>query len=391
MINRQLKGKLIYLFTKFPILTIVGPRQSGKTTLAKEAFPHLPYVNMEDLSTLSHAQEDPKGFLANYPEGLIIDEAQKCPDLFSYIQVYSDQKDRPGLYVLTGSQQFLMNEKISQSLAGRVVITTLLPLSYAEIKKPGDNLVEVMYNGFYPRVHRYEITANDFYPSYIQTYIERDVRQIINIPDLALFQKFVKLCAGRIGQLLNVSSLATDCGINTGTANRWLSLLEMSFIIFILKPHHNNYSKRLVKAPKLYFHDTGVACSLLGITSQSQIDSHYAKGGLFENFVIGELLKQTYNQAQQPHFYFWRDKMGHEVDLLIEDGERIVPFEIKSGQTLNSDYFTTINYWKTLSNQDGGYLIYGGSETVQRSGVNVLPWYSLNIGKLKAPPSITQQ
>ena len=253
MLKRELKQRLVSIFKQFPALAILGPRQSGKTTIAKEAFPHLKYINLEDLSIRQYAKDDPKGFLEANPEGLILDEIQNVPELLSYLQVYIDKKDKPGLYVITGSHQVLLNEKIPQSLAGRIAINNLLPLSYQELKQQHQysDVNELIFKGSYPRLFRYNIDPKDFYPSYIQTYIEKDIRQLINITDIVLFQKFLKLCAGRVGQLLNLSSLANDCGISHVTAKKWLSLLEMSFIVYQLKPHHNNFNKRLVKSPKL--------------------------------------------------------------------------------------------------------------------------------------------
>ena len=307
MIHRDLGTKLIQLFSKFPAIAILGPRQSGKTTIAKEIFPHLKYLNLEDLSIRQHAKDDPKDFLESNSEGLIIDEIQNVPELLSYLQIYIDKQDKPSLYVLTGSHQILLNEKFSQSLAGRIAITTLLPFSYQEIKNQkqiSNNIDQIIFNGFYPRLFRYSITPEDFYPSYIQTYLEKDIRQLMNVSDLGLFQKFIKLCAGRIGQLLNLSSLANDCGISHVTARRWLSLLEMSFVVYLLKPHHKNFNKRLVKTPKIYFYDTGIACCLLEIRSPEQLTSHYAKGSLFENFILIECLKNRYNKGLLPDIFF---------------------------------------------------------------------------------------
>jgi uncharacterized protein len=376
MIRRDLRDKLIQLFTKFPAIAILGPRQSGKTTLAREVFPHLKYINLEDLSVRQHAREDPKDFLEKNAQGLILDEIQNVPELLSYLQVYIDQQDKPGLYVLTGSHQILLNEKNSQSLAGRVAINTLLPFSYQEIKQQtSNNINEIIFNGFYPRLFRYEITPADFYPSYIQTYIEKDIRQLTNVSDLGLFQKFLKLCAGRVGQLLNLSSLANDCGISHVTARKWLSILEMSFIVYLLKPHHKNFNKRLVKTPKLYFYDTGVACNLLGIQSLDQLDSHYARGALFENFIILEYIKNNYNQGRIPNCYFWRDKLGHEIDMLLDKEQSLIPIEIKSGKTINQSFFKNLEYWNKISGlENNNYLIYSGAENQCRHKTKILNW-----------------
>lgn len=378
MLKRNLTPWLINLFSKFPAIAILGPRQSGKTTLAKETFPHLKYINLEDLATRQYVTENPKGLLNAYPDGLILDEIQNVPDMMSYLQVYIDEKDRPGLYVITGSHQILLNKKISQSLAGRVGITTLLPLSYQELQQKYSNVNELIFNGFYPRLFRYNMTPKEIYPSYVNTYIERDVRQLINIPDILLFQKFLTLCAGRIGQLLNLSSLANDCGISHVTAKKWLSLLEMSFIVKLLHPYHSNFNKRLIKSPKLYFYDTGVACNLLGINKHEELNAHFSKGALFENFIVIEYLKKQYNEGNTPRCYFWRDKMNHEVDLVVERGTKLFPIEIKSGANVTKDYFKNLRYFDTISKTENyNYLIYDGPEE-SRADTKVINWQQLN-------------
>lgn len=380
MIHRELSTKLIELFSKFPAIAILGPRQSGKTTIAKEIFPHLKYANLEDLSIREHAKNDPKDFLENNPQGLIIDEIQNAPELLSYLQVYIDKYDKAGLYVLTGSHQILLNERISQSLAGRIAITTLLPFSYQEIKNQdsiSNNINQVIFNGFYPRLFKYNIMPEDFYPSYIQTYIEKDIRQLKNVSDLGIFQKFMKLCAGRVGQLLNLSSLANDCGISQVTARQWLSLLEMCFIVYLLKPHHVNFNKRLVKTPKLYFYDTGILCNLLDIRSSEQLNTHYARGSLFENFIVNECLKSRFHKGKVPNIYFWRDKLGHEIDILITKGTNFIPIEIKSGKTLNQEFFKNIKYWNKISGiESNNFLIYCGEEQ-SRQNSTIINWQNL--------------
>lgn len=377
MLKRSLAHKLASLYKQFPIVAVLGPRQSGKTTLTRSTFPNLPYFNMENPSHLSFAMEEPETFLHGHSDGMIIDEVQKVPQLFSYLQVISDERNKPGQFVLTGSHNILLNEKISQSLAGRVALTTLLPLSLKEIDKDV-TANEAIFKGFYPRLYADHVDPLDFYPNYISTYVEKDVRQIKNVVDLSQFQKFMKLCAGRVGQVLNVTALARDCGITVITANQWLSILEMSFIIFRLQPHHQNYNKRLVKTSKLYFYDTGIVANLLGINDLSNIETHFAKGALFENMVICDLMKQVFNQGRQPHFYYWRDKVGHEIDLIIEDGENVVPIEIKSGRTINSDFFKNINYWKNISHKEKAFIIYGGDEEQRRSAGHILSWQKLD-------------
>lgn len=368
MFTRQIMPKVIQLFQKFPVVGITGPRQSGKTTLAKEAFPHLPYVTMEDFDIRSQALEDPRGFLNIHGKnGLIIDEIQHVPQLFSYIQTISDERDTPGQFVVTGSHNFLLLEKISQTLAGRIGLFTLLPLSYQENEI--QDISNYVVQGAFPRVHRYQIDPQDFYPNYLQTYIERDVRLIQSITDLGLFQKFIKLCAGRIGQLLNITSLASECGISHTTARAWLSVLEASYIIFLLPPYFKKFNKRLMKSPKLYFYDTGIACHLLGIKSQEVFETHHMKGGLFENLIILEMLKSHFNHYTHEQLYFWRDQTGHEIDVLTEHG---LPIEIKSGQTINGHYFSSLKFFLEISDFKKGLVVYGGPQSTQRHDIQVV-------------------
>ncbi|MEO8820438.1 MAG: ATP-binding protein [Ginsengibacter sp.] len=365
--------------TKMPIISITGPRQSGKTTLAKQCFPDYDYMNLENPDVFATAKSDPRLFLSQHKKGLIIDEAQLMPELFSYLQTISDENNKPGEFILTGSQNFLMSEKISQSLAGRVFVTHLLPFSIAELKKSNqwkDNFNQFIFRGFYPRIYDKDIPAELFYPSYIQTYTERDIRQIINVGNLSSFQRFMRLVAGRTGQLLNYSSIANELGHELKTIKSWFSILESSFVIFLLQPHHKNYSKRIVKTPKLYFYDTGLACSLLGIKDQADINLHWAKGALFENMIIADIMKNYLNKAQVPALFFWRDSTGNELDCLIEEVLRLKCLEIKSSTTLNSDFFKGLNYYKDLSNSDEKdlYLIYGGDKNVRRKEATVLSW-----------------
>jgi len=381
MIKRNIRDKLIYLATKFPVITVTGPRQSGKTTLVKDSFPDKKYVSLEDLDNRTFATEDPRGFLKTYPNA-IIDEAQKVPELFSYIQTAVDRDKIPGQYILTGSQNFLLFEKITQSLAGRVAILKLLPFTYDEISSSSlkkESYEYFLYNGFYPRIYDMEIEATDFYPNYIQTYIERDVRTMSNIGDLGKFQLFLKLCAGRVGQLLNISSLANETGISHTIATKWLSILEASYIIFLLKPHHKNFNKRLVKMPKLYFYDTGIVSFLLGIKSVEQLESHYIKGSLFESFIISEIIKNRFNKGEDENIFFWRDRVGNEIDIIIEKGVSIIPIEVKSGRTINSNYFKGINYLNKLSDVKlDGIIIYGGEKSQFRNDINIQTWKNIN-------------
>jgi predicted AAA+ superfamily ATPase len=372
------------MVAKYPVTTLTGPRQSGKSTLAKATFPDYEYVSLEDLDVRLFAQNDPRGFLETYPRKTIIDEAQRVPDLFSYIQTHVDKSDEAGMFVLAGSNNFLLMEAISQSLAGRTAILKLLPFSHREMHKAAilpQTTDEEIFVGGYPRIYANHIAPTDFYPFYIQTYIEKDVRLMKNIGDLNKFVLFIKMCAGRIGQLLNLSSLANDCGIATSTAQSWLSVLEASYIVHLLKPDHNNYSKRLVKSPKLYFCDTGLACSLLEIKSASQIASHFLRGGLFENMVVNEFIKEALSGGKEPELTFWRDKTGNEVDLLRQDGNRQIAYEIKSGATFSSDYFSNLGRWARLSGATSEQcnVIYGGEKSLKTSQGGVLAWDNLNI------------
>lgn len=384
MIKRAISEKILQLAGKYPVVSVTGPRQSGKTTLVRDIFPEYRYVSLERPTDRALAEEDPEAFLQGYEKGIIIDEAQYVPRLFSYIQVLADERKRNGEFVLTGSQHFLFMEKIAQSLAGRVAVFNLLPFSYEEIKNtPWSNqdYEYYIFNGFFPRLYDQDIAPTDYYPNYIQTYTERDVRQLVNISDLSAFQRFLQICAGRIGQLVNLSQIGTDLGIDHKTVSRWLSILQTGFQAFLLQPYFENFNKRILKTPKLYFYDTGLACSLLGIQNREQLDTHFAKGALFENFIIVELMKQFFNKGIRPQFYFWRDSSGHEVDLLVDFGGMQFPIEIKSGRTLNSSFFDGLYYFNKVAGLDprNGYLIYGGKESQNRSRANVRPWNHLPV------------
>ena len=381
MIIREITSKLREIAAYFPVVAILGPRQSGKTTLAKSTFNNHQYISLEDLDLRDFALKDPRNFLERYsnPYGIILDEIQHVPTILSYIQTLVDEERIPGYFILTGSQNFLVNEAVSQTLAGRIAILTLLPLSLSELEATGflpDTIENTLFKGSYPPVYAYDIPVSIWYASYLLTYIERDVRQIKNITDLSTFKLFMQLCAGRIGQLLNLNSLANDCGISSNTAQSWLSILEASYIIFLLQPHYKNFSKRLVKTPKLYFFDTGLACALLAIESADQVYSHYLRGGLVECLVLAEMYKAYYNAARTPHLYFWRDSHGHEVDCIIEKANQLIPVEIKSGKTISSDYFDALDYWNMLTGNspDKGFVIYAGSENQQRARGNVMNW-----------------
>lgn len=377
MIRREIIDKIKLMATKMPVISITGPRQSGKTTLAKMCFPDYDYANLENPDTLEDAKSDPRLFLSRHTTGLIIDEIQLLPELFSYIQTISDDRNRTGEFILTGSQNFLLSAKISQSLAGRVFITHLLPFSFSEFKLAGyplNSYEKYIFQGFYPRLYDREIEPTMFYPSYIQTYTERDLRQIVNVSNLFLFQKFMRLAAGRIGQILNFNSLATELGVDLKTIKSWFSILETSFIVFFLQPHFQNFSKRLLKTPKLYFFDTGLVCSLLGIKNQENIDTHWAKGALFENMIIADLMKNYYNRVEAPPLYYWRDNTGNEIDCLIDEGNFIKSVEIKSATTINSYFFKGLNFYKSLNAASKPYLVYGGGSGIQRKEAQIVAW-----------------
>ena len=384
MFKRDLESTLLR-YTRFPVVVISGPRQSGKTTIAKNCFKKHIYTSFEDRETRELAQSDPRKFLQIYENsaGIIIDEFQYVPDILSYIQLEVDEKDRPGYFILTGSQNFLMNQAITQSLAGRVGILTLLPLSNHELKQSKlikkQNTDDIIFNGGYPRLYKEKFPPEEFYPSYIQSYVERDVRQLTNVSDLRSFQRFMKLCAGRIGQLLNLSELASVCGVSVSTAQRWISILEASYILFLLQPHFKNFNKRITKSPKIYFYDTGLACSLLGIESSKILALHPLRGNIFECFIITDICKQYFNIGKRPPIYFWRDLNGRlKVDCIIEEGVSLFPIEIKSGETAASDYFTNLKQWSKLANTslNDNYVIYGGKLTQARSSENLIEWES---------------
>jgi predicted AAA+ superfamily ATPase len=386
MIERSLSTKILSMIKGFPVITLTGPRQSGKTTLVRWLFSHFEYINLENLNDLHAVQEDPIRFLRTYSStGVIIDEAQKFPGLFSYLQVIVDESKQMGKFILTGSQDFLLLEKITQSLAGRVAVCHLMPLGLPELEQAGltpENLDTLLFSGSYPVLYDRDMEPRDYYPSYIQTYIERDVRSMKNIGNLSAFQRFIKLCAGRTGQLINFSGIGNELGINHKTVVSWISILEASFIIFLLKPHHKNFNKRVVKQAKLYFFDTGLLCSLLDIQSPAQLNSHYLRGHIFESFIVSEYIKMLHHAGLVPNAYFWRDNTGHEIDLLLEEGERLKAVEIKSGETIHPDFFNGLDYFRNLSLLpiEDLFLIYGGLQNYQRTAANVLSWK--NIGKL---------
>jgi uncharacterized protein len=372
IVERSLLPHLKKMLEKFPVLSLTGPRQSGKTTLLRSAFPAYTYFNLERPDHRMLIMEDPVGFLKNTGPGVIFDEAQNLPELFSYIQLFADERNAPGQYILSGSQSFLMNEKISQSLAGRVYVSHLLPFQIGELIKQ-EELFRTIFEGFYPRLHQEGIHANDFFPSYVQTYVERDIRTLRAIEDLGAFTRFMGLCAGRTGQVLNVSSLANDAGVAVNTARAWLSLLEASFIVFLLQPWHQNLNKRIIKSPKLYFYDTGLVCSLLRIGSPEAISTHYLYGALFENLVIADLMKQFHHKGLRPPLYYWRDSNGIEIDCIVErENNQVLAIEIKAGQTYTKDYLKNLKNFPLREAEKR--LIYSGEQSFEVSGISIQGW-----------------
>ncbi|MBA4376998.1 MAG: AAA family ATPase [Anaerolinea sp.] len=379
MIERTLTAKMISLAQKFQVITLTGPRQSGKTTLVRAAFSSLPYVSLEEPDVRQIALTDPRGFLLNYPAGAVLDEIQNTPELFSYIQRIVDE-NRQVQFILTGSSNFLLMEKISQTLAGRTAVLHLLPFSFNELEPLPEQYESLIFKGQYPRIYDRDIAPTDFYPAYIQTYVERDVRLMKNIGDINAFIQFTRLCAGRIGQLLNYAGLANDAGISPNTAKSWLSILESSYILYRLQPYHRNFNKRLVKSSKLYFYDTGVACSLLGIREEDQVQLHYMKGALFENLIINEFIKRNFNRGENRQPYFWQDNHGKEIDCLLVNGDRATPVEVKSGKTMSASYFDNLKYWRNLADlpDDRGYVVYGGDQSMQTSTGALISWRNLD-------------
>lgn len=381
MIPREAEKELRNLASQFKAVAVTGPRQSGKTTLVRKVFPDKPYANLENPDIRKFAVEDPKGFLAHYPKGAILDEVQRAPELFSYLQQILDETLINGIFILTGSNNFLIQESISQSLAGRVGYLFLLPLSLRETGF--ENSDQLMLKGGYPALHQESMETSRFFSNYIRTYVERDVRLLKNITDLYLFERFIRLCAGRTGQLLNMNNLSTEVGVDSKTIGSWIGVLETSFIVFRLQPYHRNFNKRIVKTPKLFFYDTGLAVALLGIEDGQQLSLSPYRGSLFENLVIVEFLKNRYNQGKTNNLAFWRDNTGNEIDLVIESGHVLHPVEIKSGKTVSEDYFKNLRFWKKLTGQNRGSIIYDGDTPQERTeGIRVVPlkeMYSISI------------
>ncbi|MCK6616468.1 MAG: ATP-binding protein [Cyclobacteriaceae bacterium] len=382
MITRQAAETLKKMARQFRAVAIVGPRQSGKSTLAKAVFSTKRYVSLENPEIQQRAADDPRGFLHHYNAGAIIDEAQRVPELFNYLQQVLDESSERGKFILSGSNNFLMLEKITQSLAGRIGYLDLLPFSYTELKAIHQYPIELnnlIYRGGYPPVTYEGVDEKFWFPAYVRTYIERDVRQIKNITDLATFQRFMFLCAARIGQQVNLSNLAMECGIDHKTAQSWLSVMQASYIVHLLQPYYKNYSKRIVKSPKLYFYDTGLASYLLGIESADALLYHAMRGALFENFIINELLKSRFNQGLRSNLFYWRDVSGHELDVIIESNPEPVAVEIKSGLTANDEHFKGLRFWNKLNPKSKKILVYGGDESYNWQSFVVTNWRDLSV------------
>ena len=381
MIRREITPVLARLFDQYPIVTVTGPRQSGKTTLCRETFPHLNYVNLEAHDRREFAERDPRRFLEQAGPGAILDEIQRVPSLLSYVQVLVDEQRENGLFVLTGSQHFGLSNAISQSLAGRTALLRLLPFSVAErlAAQPSGSVDDLLYSGFYPRVFDHRLDPWQAYADYFETYVERDLRQLAEVRNLSSFQRFVRLCAGRVGQLLNLSSLGADAGVSHVTARHWLTLLEASYVIFQLQPYHANIRKRLVRSPKLYFHDVGLAAHLLGIEQAKQVATHPLRGSLFENMVVVEALKHRFNRGRSSNLSFFRDSRGLECDLLCRSGDSFAAVEIKSGATINPDFFSALGRVAELvPNVALRAVVHGGTQRQSRSAGEAIPLADLS-------------
>ncbi|MBL7826970.1 MAG: ATP-binding protein [Saprospiraceae bacterium] len=382
-ISRHIEPRIRALSAQFSVVSVTGPRQSGKTTLLREMFPDYRYVSLENPDLQDFAIQDPRRFLATYDRFVILDEAQRVPKLFNYLQGKVDEDKIAGQYILSGSQNYLLMEQVSQSLAGRVALFKLFPFSFNELRQAGlmpQSLESAIFTGFYPPLFDKKISPLDFYPNYFESYVQRDVRLLTNVQDLVQFRNFVRLCAGRIGQPLNYQTLAADAGISAVTAKAWVGLLEAGNLVFLLPPYFRNFSKRISKTPKLYFTDVGFAANLMGIESEKNLTSHFARGPLFENLIIAEIMKQRMQVGWSVELFFWLESNRHEIDLIAEKNGGIIAAEIKSAATINSSFFDQLEFFKkqTGSIPVHPFLIYGGSENQERSAASVRSWMQLD-------------
>jgi predicted AAA+ superfamily ATPase len=378
-VKRTIESSIKYYAKKYPVLAVTGPRQSGKTTMLKTMFPKYTYISLENPDLREFATTDPNGFFKYYSGNLILDEIQQTPALFSYIQTLVDASGKMGQFILSGSQNFHLMQHITQSLAGRVALFKLLPFDFDELQQANllpDNYEEILVKGSYPAIFDRALSSKVFYANYLQTYVEKDLKQLIDVRDLRQFRNFISLCAARSGQLVNLNSLGNECGISQPTAKAWLSVLESSYIVFLLQPYHVNFNKRIVKTPKLYFYDTGLLCHLLKITNPQSIQLHPLKGSLFENLIVAEAFKQNDHKYLHADFCFWRDASGNEVDLLVEHNDKLSIAEIKASSTIKNEHFKGLNYFGALegSNVKSKNLIYTGALNQKRSQLNVLSW-----------------
>ena len=386
MIPRHASPRILRLLQGFPVVTVTGPRQSGKTTLVRGLLPHKPYVSLETPAQREFARAEPAEFLQRFADGAVIDEAQNAPELFSQLQGVVDADGRMGLFVLTGSLNLSLLSNVTQSLAGRTALVELLPLSVAELRQAGQlapDYASLLVKGFFPAVHSRALEPFEWLQAYLVTYAERDARQLAAIQDLSAFQRFLKLTAARTGQLLNMQALASDAGVSDKTVKHWLSILETCYLIHFVRPHLARFGKRLVKMPKLYICDVGLAAALLGIQTAEQAQTHPLRGALFETLVVNEFLKNRCNAGIRDPLYFWRDNVGTEVDLILERGNEIAAVEIKSGITVSGDAFSNLKRWQKYASERGNFsaihsgLVYGGTERFTRDGVDVMPWSGL--------------
>ena len=394
MIRRTLAEVVLESSKKMPIVTLIGPRQSGKTTLARTVFADKAYFSLENPVNREAARMDPVGLLARFPDGVIFDEVQRAPDLLSYIQEAVDEDDRAGRFVLTGSQNFLMMQTVSQTLAGRTSLFTLLPFSLRELEEapdidprtpraivdplePSATIWETLWTGLYPRIHDRGLDPQRWLADYHRTYVERDVRDVLRVMDLDGFERFVRLAAAHTGQELNYAALASDAGVSQPTARQWITTLRVSSLVTLLPPHHKNYRKRLRKRPKLHFLDTGLVCYLLGIHSPQVLRNHPLRGAIFESFVVSELTKAFVHRGMEAPLYHWRDATGHEIDVIIDLGDRLVPVEVKSAATLGAHVFKGLHWWTAIPTNpaEGGLLVHGGTACHEQAGYSVRPWW----------------